>query len=256
MKSLIKSVIGSLAGPLALALLLVLVGVIAHIRGYSRLARNVFVASFLVAFFGSLSWVGDAFLAPLEARFPVFDPAASEGGRIDAIVVLGSYYGPRDDRPVTAALDPDGLARIAEGVRLAMQYPDAQLLVTGGALFVGEAPAVGYSRFAKEFGIAASRIGLIADVFDTAQEARAVTARLGGKRFILVTSAGSMPRAMAFMVRYGARPIPAPTAHRTAGRLEIATWQDAILPSSYGLSKTEAAWHEYMGLTAIALGLD
>jgi len=29
-----------------------------------------------------------------------------------------------------------------------------------------------------------------------------------------------------------------------------------LLPSSYGLSKTEAAWHEYMGLTAIALGLD
>jgi uncharacterized SAM-binding protein YcdF (DUF218 family) len=88
---------------------------------------------------------------------------------------------------------------------------------------------------------------------DTASEARAVATLLGATPFILVTSAYHMPRAVWLMQRAGAHPIPAPVGQRVRGMDGLI---GALIPGSVGLSETEHALHEYLGLVALALGFD
>jgi len=256
MKAFLKLLLGALAGPLAIALLLVLAAVALHFARRQRLARAFAVLALLVALLGSMPWVGDAFLSPLEKRFPAFDPSAQLTEPIAAIAVLGSWYNPHDGLPVTSALDADGLARISEGVRLLRQFPAAQLIVSGDVRGAGAPPAVGYLRYALEMGVPRERIVVITGVYDTAGEARAISSRLSNKQFVLVTTASHMPRAVGLMIREGLAPLPAPTAHLTGSGFELRDWRFMLVPCALGLAKTEAAWHEYLGLAAISLGLD
>jgi uncharacterized SAM-binding protein YcdF (DUF218 family) len=89
---------------------------------------------------------------------------------------------------------------------------------------------------------------------DTHGEARAVSKLVGPAPFILVTSAYHMPRALWFMERAGAHPIPAPVGQRARGLNGDLIGK--LIPGSSGLYETEHALHEYIGLLAMTLGLD
>jgi uncharacterized SAM-binding protein YcdF (DUF218 family) len=249
-----KILIGALAAPLAIALLLALAGVAFRLFGRKAVAAGLFISAATVAWLGSLAPVGGALMSPLENKYPPLVETAQLSSRVNAIVVLGYYYAPREGLPVTAAVVEEGLIRISEGVRLSMRFPDARLVVSGGAPPGGTPSAVGYARFAREFGVSPERLVLLSTPNDTAEEARQVAALLGKQSFILVTSAYHMPRAMALMRRAGAQPIPAPTGQRTGG--SGGSWGAMLVPSALGLRRSELAMHEYMGLTAQALGLD
>jgi uncharacterized SAM-binding protein YcdF (DUF218 family) len=154
---------------------------------------------------------------------------------------------------VTAALNPDGLARVVEGVRIARRLHEARLIVSGGAPPGLVPAATGYAELARGLGIANKSLIISDRPLDTAAEARAVAKLLGNAPFILVTSAYHMPRAMRLMRRAGANPIPAPTGQRAAAAGSL--WF-GWLPSSSGLAGTERAIHEYLGLASIAARLD
>ena len=67
-----------------------------------------------------------------------------------------------------------------------------------------------------QYGVPAELILVLDEPLDTAQEARAVRAALGGgSPLILVTSAAHMPRAMRHFQAVGLDPIPAPTQYLT-----------------------------------------
>ncbi|HPB74798.1 MAG TPA: ElyC/SanA/YdcF family protein [Chromatiaceae bacterium] len=184
------------------------------------------------------------------------EPSARHLGTADApagiaaIVVLGGGWWPNDQWPSGSQLSDSSAQRLLEGVRLARALPAARLILTG-ADRQGEIPpvALGYAQAARELGIAPERIQVLDTPVDTAQEARAVRAVLAGDSpLILVTSAAHLPRAMRHFQALGLDPIPAPTQHlagRATGR-RLADW----LPSASHLRKTEAAWHEYLGLLA------
>jgi uncharacterized SAM-binding protein YcdF (DUF218 family) len=255
-KASLKLLAGVLVAPLALAFLLAGVALLFRLFGRRRTATALFASGIALAWVCSLPVIGDIFLLPLESRYASLDEAAPELAQVSAIVILGSGYYPRENRPITAALDAEGLARIAEGVRLAMRFPAAKLVVSGGSRDPDTAPARGYARFAREFGIPAERVIVLDTARDTAQEAAAIAALFGSENFIVVTSAQHMLRAVTLMERAGLSPIPAPTSNHTGSTLAIGSWRDVVLPSATGARKTEMAWHEYMGLAAIHLGLD
>jgi uncharacterized SAM-binding protein YcdF (DUF218 family) len=255
-KASLKFFIDALTAPLALAFLLALLALPFRLLGRRKPAIILFASGVVLAWLCSLPVVGDIFLLPLESRYAPLDEAAVPPAQVPAIVVLGSSYSPRDNRPITAVLDDEGLARIAEGVRLALRFPAAKLVVSGGSPSPGRAPALGYARFAREFGIPQDRLIVLGKARDTAQEATEIAAALHSKNFILVTSAQHMLRAMTLMERAGLRPTPAPTSNHTGPHLALGSWRDVMLPSATGARKTEMAWHEYMGLAAIRLGLD
>ncbi len=249
---LIRELVGAFATPLLLALILGAVAVLFRVSHRRRTARWLFAGAAILGYLGSTNEVGDALLRPLELRYPPLRDGQPQISP-DYIVVLGSGYSPRDGIPVTAALDPDGLVRVVEAVRLARRFGAARLVVSGGAPPGSVPPARGYAELARGLGLDAGSLSVLDTALNTGEEARSVVALLGKAPFILVTSAYHMPRAMLEMERAGASPIPAPTGQSTgeASAGSFRRW----LPSGSGLSKNERALHEYLGLLALGGGV-
>jgi len=134
------------------------------------------------------------------------------------------------------------------------QLTAAYLVVSGGAPAGYAAPALGYAGAAVELGVPATSIIVLSGSLDTEAEARAVAKRLGSAPFVLVTSAWHMPRAVRLMQRAHAHAIPAPAGEQ-AGYVRSHI-PGLLIPSSAGLRETEEALHEYVGLAALAAGMD
>ena len=149
--SFLKGCVAVLTAPLMVALLLAVAGGVVAWRGRRRAAVGLLVAALVVVYAASTGVVGDWLLNPLEARYPALrDQPAPQ---VRWIVVLGSSYSPHDGMPVTAALDPDALVRIVEGVRLKRLNPAAKLLVSGGAADGMPGSAEGYAELARDLGV-------------------------------------------------------------------------------------------------------
>jgi|SRR5450631_571780 uncharacterized SAM-binding protein YcdF (DUF218 family) len=242
-----------LAAPLLLALLAAIVSAVFRLSGRRRIAIGLLITAGGIAYFGSTSLVGDCLLGPLEQRYPPIREGESLPF-VSWIVVLGSDYSPRDGISVTAAIDGDGLVRIVEGVRLAREYREIKLLVSGGARAGLATPAQGYSDLARALGVDPASIVKSDTPLDTRSEAQAIVKLLGSARFLLVTSAYHMPRAIRIMQEAGAQPIPTPTG-QLVNESARGDWR-RLLPSSAGLRKTEYALHEYLGFLAMNTGVN
>ena len=252
MMFLLKLAAVVLQKPLLLALIVAGVGIVLLRGGRRRGGRWMLIAGAALAYLASTTLIGNALLAPLEHQYPPFEPTQEIALR--DIVVLGSGYAPGGHIPTTGALDAAGLARIVEGVRLALARPGSRLLVSGGAV-TGVAPiAWGYAQLATELGIGRSTLTVMDQARNTNQESHEIYALLGRTPFILVTSASHMPRAMQLMRRAGAQPVAAPTAQMV--HADQAYRLPGLVPGSGGLHQTEAALHEYLGLAAASLGID
>jgi uncharacterized SAM-binding protein YcdF (DUF218 family) len=248
----IKQCVGALATPLMLGLILAAAAGAVRLRARRRIAAWMLAAAAAIIFVGAFGPVGNALLGPLERRYPPLPDGSLP--TVGYIVVLGSGYAPRDGVPVTAALDQDGLVRIVEGVRLLRRLGAARLVLSGGAAPGETPPAFGYAKLARDLGLDDASLVVLNGSLDTGAEARSVAALIGAAPFILVTSAYHMPRAMRLMKRAGAHPIPAPTG-QLVNELANHTWR-SFLPTSNGMSKTERALHEYLGIAAAAAGVD
>jgi uncharacterized SAM-binding protein YcdF (DUF218 family) len=248
----IKLCVGVLATPLFAALLIAVAGAAYRIRGRRRIGAWLMLTAAAIVYLGAIGRVGNALLGSLERQYPPLQDTSLPV--VGDVMVLGGGYEPRDNIPVTAALNQDGLVRIVEGVRLARRLGAVRLIVSGGAP-PGQTPsALGYAELARGLGINDASLLVLDAPLDTSAEAHSVAALIGAAPFILVTSAYHMPRAMRLMKRAGVRPIPAPTGQLSYGPANSG-WRD-WLPSSGGLGKTERALHEYLGLAAFSAGFD
>ena len=252
MLDIIKPIAGAFLAPLALALVLVLLGALFLLLRRRILGRSL--VAFALAFIFLASWhpMAERLLEPLEWSYaPVSDPAGLSG--VSAVVVLGGGWRPGWQAPASIRLSQGSALRLLEGLRLIEALPEARLLLSGASRNPDRLPvAMGYAEAAQALGVAPSRIVVLGTPVDTAQEAYAVREALGeGERFLLVTSAAHMRRAVRHFERVGLDPIPAPT-HFTTGTRPVYTlsyW----LPSAGNLAKTERAIREYLGLLALDL---
>jgi len=243
-----KEIVGTVASPLAFGFFMAIAGAIVRLLGGRRAATLIWTTAAVFVYLAAAGPVADALLIPLEGRYPPLGDTRLLP-RIGYIVVLGSSYAPRDGIPITAALEGDGLARIAEGVRLMRQFPGVRLVVSGGAPEDRTPSVIGYAKFAIDLGVEESAIVKLDEPLNTAEEASSVAALVGASPFILVTSAYHMPRAVRLMHLAGANPIPAPTGHLAPPRVALEAW--AWIPRWTSLRKTERAIHEYLGLTIV-----
>jgi uncharacterized SAM-binding protein YcdF (DUF218 family) len=245
---ILKQLVGLLAGPLIVSSALSATALVRWIRRRRSTVWLLALAA-AVGYLGSTRVVGDSLLWPLERQYPPL--AEHRLPAVSYIVVLGSDYTPRDNVPVTAALDHDGLARIVEGIGLARRLGDVKLIVSGGGSS-GRSSALGYAQLARELGVSDAALVMVDGPRDTAAEARAIAELIGQAPFALITSASHMPRAVRLMERCGAHPIAVPTGQLVDGSL--ADWR-AWIPDAAGLLRTERAVHEYLGLAALAAGV-
>jgi uncharacterized SAM-binding protein YcdF (DUF218 family) len=244
----VKELVTTTTAPLACGFLIAVFGSLVRVFGWRRFSAILWVAAASLVYLSAIAPVANALLVPLEGRYrPLGDMRSLPP--VGYIVVLGSGYAPRDGIPITAALEGDGLTRIAEGVRLMHLIGGARLVVSGGATDPQMASAIGYAKFAVDFGVDEGSIVKLDQPLDTAEEARSVAALVGKSQFILVTSAYHMPRAVRLMELAGARPIPAPTGQLTPLRPDfgIRAW----IPGVGSLLKTTRAIHEYLGMAIV-----
>ncbi|MDO9425984.1 MAG: YdcF family protein [Methylobacterium sp.] len=204
----------------------------------------------LVAGFSPLAlWVA----LPLEERFPAF---VDDGTPVAGIVVLGGGIETR----LSAARDQLVLNEAGERqialADLARRYPDARLAFAGGNAGlrpgeVSESEIVG--RTADGLGLPRTRL-ILEDRSRNTRENAAFTAALvkpkPGERWLLVTSAWHMPRAVGCFRAAGFTVAAYPVDYRTAGP------RDAVRFNSFasdGLALLDVVVKEWIGLAAYRL---
>src|SRR5262249_31422215 len=156
---------------------------------WRRTSAVLTIATAIATYLACTPLIASALLSPLAraATSPLDHPPP-----VKFVVVLGSWYSPRDDLPVTASMSLEGVARLAEGVRLLRLLPSARLIVSGGTVSPTtneQATARGYERLARALGIGADSILVLDKAHDTAGEARYLAPVVGREPFLLVTSA-------------------------------------------------------------------
>jgi uncharacterized SAM-binding protein YcdF (DUF218 family) len=242
-----KKIVGLLCQPGSLVILLAALGLLARAWRRTRLAGVLWSFAAGFAWLISTPLVGGWLLVPLERQYPPLAESTASGGS-PYVVVLGSSYFPHDGIPVSAAIDDSGLKRLVEGVRLQRLAPGSKLVVSGGPVGGGAAPAVGNALLAESLGVSHDSVVMLVRPLDTRSEAAEVCRLTGSQPFFLVTSASHMPRAMEYMRRAGGRPIAAPTGYRTGSPGFQMT---SLLPDAQGLRMSEDAFHEYLGWLAL-----
>jgi uncharacterized SAM-binding protein YcdF (DUF218 family) len=213
----------------------------------ARTGRRLTAAAIvLVLSFGLLPF-GRLLLAPLEDRFPPWDAGR---GAPDGIVVLGGVIEPEaGDRPNSGV--NERAERITAIAGLARQHPAAKILFSGGDILLTggrESEAHVAGALLESFGIPASRL-LLEDQSRTTAENAAFSLQLAApkasERWLLVTSAWHMPRAVGAFRRVGFPVEAYPVDYRTPGT--AANW----IPFgsvSIGLHHMDTAMHEWFGL--------
>ena len=201
---------------------------------------------------GGLSPLSEVLLLPLEQRFPA---RPDDGPAPDGIIVLGGGVEAGLSQARDQVVVNDAGERPIYLATLARRFPDARLVFSGGSGFVGggtsEADVV--SRHAAALGVPSGRLILETGSRNTRENA-AFSADLvrpkPGERWLLVTSAWHMPRAVGCFRQAGFTVDAFPVDYRTRG------WEDATRLngfSSDGLLQLDLAVKEWIGLTVYRL---
>jgi len=210
-----------------------------------RLMTAFSVGAFLFAGLSPLSyWL----MLPLEERFPIF---ADDGTPIAGVVVIGGSF---DTAPTLArgqmALNEAG-ERIIALADLARRYPEAKIIYAGGGsefAFDTTPEADLLERTVGALGLPAARVTYERRSLNTYQNAlyaKELAHAKPGERWLLVTSAFHMPRAIGAF-RAAGFPVEAyPVDFRTAG--EAALFKPFAFVSQ-GLRLTDTATKEWFGL--------
>src|SRR5438270_1359897 len=245
---LLAKILGFFALPSNLSISLGLSGIALMGTRFARAGRRLAIASLLLLAFVGLSPLGNALILPLEDRFPPWD--ASRGGP-SGIISLGGAF----DTLVSAARGEIALNEAAERLtaiaELARRFPRARIVFSGGSgrlLYGGATEAELAARLFESFGIAKDRVTLEDKSRDTDENARFTRDRLQprpGERWLVVTSAHHMPRAIGAF-RAAGFPVEAfPVDYRTRGAADL------LRPFSNlgdGLRRTDTAAREWVGL--------
>jgi uncharacterized SAM-binding protein YcdF (DUF218 family) len=207
------------------------------------------MATLLLAVVG-WSPIGVAGLVLLEDRFP--QPTIT--GDVAGIIVLGGEIDTHISSDRGAVAVNDAGERLTAAAELSQRYPDARIILAGGAnhLLFGQAKTE--SAYARDLlvaiGVSDSRIELEEKSRNTCEDAiesKAVVQPKPGEQWLLVTSASHMPRAVACFRAVDFPIIAYPVDYRTRGRADLKALSNSIAD---GLEAADLAAHEWIGLVA------
>ncbi len=251
----LAKVLWFLLQPSTLIALLIGYGAILIWTGWARWGRRFVTAGAILLLLAGLSPLGNALILPLENRFPRTDlnaPPAPTG-----FILLGGA----EDRLVGTARKAPTLneagERIVETVILARRFPEAKIAFTGGdagVFYTSDSEAAGAAELLAALGVARERLILEAKARDTYENAVFLKEELGklgllgpGTRWVLITSAYHMPRAMAAFRAAGFDVEAWPVDYRTRGEADLTRPFDKV---SEGLRRVDTATREWVGLFA------
>ena len=238
------------ADPANLLILAACAGVLLTLTAWRRAGRAMVAGAVLILALIALLPIGQTLLAALETRFP---PWQDDGGPIDGIVVLGGVVDPDIYARHPGSGLNSAIGRITEAARLAHRFKTARLIFAGGSATPGTgAPseaAAARGIFAA-LGIDDTRLTLdllSRNTFENAWQARQIAQPKPGERWLLVTSAFHMARAVGSFRAVGFSVLAYPVDYRAADH--------PLNPpnAATGLTFASLAAHEITGLIAYRL---
>jgi uncharacterized SAM-binding protein YcdF (DUF218 family) len=247
----LSKTLGVMALPTNFLIGLGLVGALLLATRFAPAGRKIVTASILLLAVCAFSPLGNLLLYPLESRFPPWDAA---GGAPDGIVVLG---GPIDadlsvvhNTPVIRSASD----RIVAAAALARRYPNARIIFSGGSadLFANDAREADYAGQVFEgLGIPKDRLTMerrSRNTYENAVFSKAIASPKEGQRWLLVTSAYHMPRAVGLFRKAGFAVQPYPVDWRVGNDAAgILSFSNVAVD---GLGRTDVALREWIGLVA------
>ena len=249
----LSKILGFFAYPSNVLIAIGLLGLVLLLTRFTRLASWLIVTSLVLIAVAGLSPLGNALILPLEQRFPPWDASR---GPPEGIVLLGGMISPDVSAARGAVALNEAAERITVTAELARRYPNARIVLTGGSnalIFDEGIEAVFAVRQLEALGVAHDRIAAEEQARNTIENAvfsRLVANPKPGERWLLVTSAYHMPRAMA-VFRAAGFPVEAyPVDWRTRGPIDMVR---PFASLGDGLRRTDTAVHEWAGLLAYRL---
>jgi uncharacterized SAM-binding protein YcdF (DUF218 family) len=210
----------------------------------SRVIRVLDFACSAVIILLCLVPLGGVLLNGLQMRFPRFSP---DGEPVFGIIVLGGVLSGLASPDSTQWAPTGAVARLFEAAKLAGEYPNARVLVSAGPEHIngGASEADGIAKYLVAMGVNADRLTLerrSRDTFENAQFSYAEADPKPAERWLLVTSAYHMPRAIGCFRKVGFDVVAAPADRQMRPRL--GGWS-----VSRNLTKLDLATKEYLGLS-------
>lgn len=239
--------LGFFAIPSNLLVSLGIVGLVLSVTRWRRAGRRLAAASMVLLAVAGLSPLGNWLIAPLENRFPPWDPGR---GAPAGIIVLGGAISPDLSLARGVPAVNESAERITAAAALARAYPQARIIYSGGTDRIVRRQGVEADLAAELFGsLGLPRERLILEgrsrnTVENAVFSRQLAAPKPGERWLLVTSAYHMPRAVGIFRRADFAVEPYPVDWRA---------DDMLLPFetvSAGLRRTDTAVREWIGLVA------
>lgn len=246
---ILSKVLGFFAIPSNLVILLGIGGALLLRSRFRGAALRVMGGSLILLALMGLSPLGNALIIPLENRFPAWDAAR---GMPDGIIVIGGAISADVSAVRGATALTEAAERMTAAVELARRYPGARIVFSGGVsgLIPSRATeAEAALHLWEALGIEPGRITLEDKSRNTVENAvfsRDLVKPKPGERWLLVTSAYHMPRAIGIFRKAGFAVEPYPVDWRTRGS------EDALraFPTlGDGLRRTDTAVREWVGLT-------
>ena len=210
-----------LASPINLLLLVALAGVALCYGRHARVGRGLALAAILILLALATLPLRGVCSCPLEDRFP--QPSADLQPPY-GIVVLGGAINDAMSAARGQTIFDEGGERVTEAVILAKRFPQARVVYTSGtnSVFGGSSNEAARARdLMVAMGVARDRI-TIEDKARNTEENASFTAAIvhpePSQRWVVVTSAFHMPRAMGVFEKAGFHPIAYPVSFYTTGR--------------------------------------
>lgn len=249
---ILSKTIAFLLLPSNFLLILAFAGVMLLATRWRRAGLRIVTGAVVLLAIVALLPVGTVLIHALESRFP---PWGSARGAPDGIIVLGGGISPKLSKAFGQPVFNGSASRVLAMAKLARDYPNARIVYSGGdaSLFGNGVRETDFVYPALEsLGIARERVQIETQSRNTAENAAFTKLLVNpkpGERWLLVTSARHMPRAIGCFRKADFHVESYPVGWWAADALDV-QWGRGL---ANGLERFDAAAYEWIGLFAYRL---
>ncbi len=249
----VKKLVSTFVAPLPIALFMLTLACLASwFSRSSKWVRWPLVFAWLLLVPLSLYPVASSWLMKFEGLYPTYQK--QEGRSVEQIMVLACYAIEDPLLPLSSQVHSCSRGRLVEAMRIWRIHPNADILLSGGAMRFGHQSMAQISaNLLITLGVPEDKIKVIEQGRDTNSEVVALKRYLGPLAPVLVTSATHMKRAVRLFARHGISVIPAPAEHLILAPSSHSSGWQTWVPKPYNLYRSDRAWYATLGNTLVTL---